>query len=63
MEVFWQAGSKKKGEQRTPPLGLGYLAAVLERAGYEVSLIDLFKTSFEEIERNAQVKYRDLIKS
>lgn len=61
MEVFWQAGSKKKGEQRTPPLGLGYLAAVLERAGHEVNLIDLFKTNFEESERIIRRENPDVV--
>src|SRR4030067_1098048 len=34
-----------------PPLGLGYLAAVLEREGYEVGLLDLVDTSFEDVEK------------
>src|SRR4030067_1576397 len=34
-----------------PPLGLGYLAAVLEKEGYEVRLLDLVDTSFEDAEK------------
>jgi radical SAM superfamily enzyme YgiQ (UPF0313 family) len=34
-----------------PPLGLGYLAAVLEKEGYDVKLIDMIDTSFKDAER------------
>ncbi len=33
-----------------PPLGLGYIAAVLEKEGYNVNLLDLVDTAFEDIE-------------
>lgn len=61
IEVFWQAGSKKKGEQRTPPLGLGYIASILEHAGYDVNLIDMFNTSFEEGERIIRQEKPDIV--
>ena len=34
-----------------PPLGLGYIAAVLEKEGYNVKLIDLIDTPFEDVEK------------
>ena len=34
-----------------PPLGLGYIAAVLEKEGYDVKLIDMIDTSFEDAEK------------
>jgi radical SAM superfamily enzyme YgiQ (UPF0313 family) len=34
-----------------PPLGLGYIAAVLEKEGYDVNLIDMIGTSFEDAEK------------
>ena len=34
-----------------PPLGLGYIAAVLEEAGYDVKLIDMIDTSFKDAEK------------
>jgi radical SAM superfamily enzyme YgiQ (UPF0313 family) len=34
-----------------PPLGLGYIAAILEKEGYNVKVIDLIDTSFEDAEK------------
>ena len=34
-----------------PPLGLGYIAAVLEKEGYDVKVIDLVDTPFEDVEK------------
>src|SRR4030066_1727794 len=31
-----------------PPLGLGYITAVLEKEGYNVKLIDMIDTSFKD---------------
>src|SRR3972149_7563295 len=44
-----------------PPLGLGYLAAVLEKAGYEVRLFDLFDVTFEEAERMIKEEKADVV--
>ena len=44
-----------------PPLGLGYLAAVLEKAGYEVRLFDLFDATFEEAERMIKEEKADVV--
>jgi anaerobic magnesium-protoporphyrin IX monomethyl ester cyclase len=35
--------------QAMPPLGLGYIAAVLERAGHEVSILDCVVSGFESL--------------
>ena len=34
-----------------PPLGLGYIAAVMEKEGYDVEAFDLIDTSFEDAEK------------
>ena len=34
-----------------PPLGLGYVAAALEKDGFNVKLIDMSDTSFEDAEK------------
>ena len=44
-----------------PPLGLGYIAAVLERAGFKVKLIDMIDASFEDAETTLRMEKPDVI--
>lgn len=53
--IFWDAA--KEGEQYLSPLGLGYIATYLEKAGINVELIDCVK------ERRSVIETVDIINS
>lgn len=42
-EVYYEAGIRQRDEVCTPPLGLGYIASVLEQNGYDVNLINIIR--------------------
>lgn len=44
-----------------PPLGLGYVAAYLERAGHQVRIIDLYHFAGEDEKRNPFVEQEELL--
>lgn len=42
--IFWD--STKEGEQYLSPLGLGYIATYLDKAGIEVEIVDCIKEKY-----------------
>ena len=44
-----------------PPLGLAYIAAVLEKEGYDVNLLDLVDTPFADVEKIVKIEKPQIV--
>lgn len=58
--VYNQSG-KIYFDRSYPPLGLAYIASVLEKAGYSVKLFDFMETNFEYIERIIELENPQIV--